>query len=141
VGDKKLVNRIEVRVRFSEVDSMAVVWHGNYVKFLEDGREAFGREHGAGYHEIYANGYLTPIVKMELNYLKPAVFGDVLVVETSYVNTEAAKLVFDYKIFRSSDGELLAKARTVQVFTDLEGCMELANPPFYHEWKKKNGLI
>ena len=46
---------------------------------------------------------------MELNYLKPAVFGDVLVVETSYVNTEAAKLVFDYKIFRSSDGELLAR--------------------------------
>ena len=93
MGDKKLVNRIEVRVRFSEVDSMAVVWHGNYVKFLEDGREAFGREHGAGYHEIYANGYHTPIVKMELNSLKPAILGDVLVIETSYVNTEAAKQV------------------------------------------------
>lgn len=141
MGDKKLVNRIEVRVRFSEVDSMAVVWHGNYVKFLEDGREAFGREYGAGYHEIYANGYLTPIVKMELNYLKPAVFGDILVVETTYVNTDAAKLVFDYKISRASDGELLAKARTVQVFTDLEGRMELANPQFYQEWKKTNGLI
>ena len=39
----------EIRVRFSEVDSMGVVWHGNYLKYFEDGREAFGRKHGLGY--------------------------------------------------------------------------------------------
>ena len=43
---KELINRSKIEVRFSEVDSMSVVWHGNYVKYLEDGREAFGKEFG-----------------------------------------------------------------------------------------------
>ena len=44
----RLINSCKVKVRFSEVDSMAVVWHGNYVKYLEDGREAFGLQFGVG---------------------------------------------------------------------------------------------
>ena len=51
------------KVRFSEVDSMHVVWHGEYVRYLEDGREAFGREFpGIGYLDFYRNGYTAPIV-------------------------------------------------------------------------------
>ena len=60
----RLINSCKVKVRFSEVDSMAVVWHGNYVKYLEDGREAFGLQFGVGYNEIFDNGYMTPVVKM-----------------------------------------------------------------------------
>ncbi len=48
-----LKSRIEVRVRFSEVDSLKMVWHGSYVKYMEDGREAFGREFGLGLSLIH----------------------------------------------------------------------------------------
>ena len=41
-----LISYKDVRVRFNETDVLGVVWHGNYIKFFEDGREAFGREHG-----------------------------------------------------------------------------------------------
>lgn len=51
-----------IRVRFSEVDSMQVVWHGEYVRYFEDGREAFGRKYpGIGYLDIYGAGYTAPI--------------------------------------------------------------------------------
>ena len=46
-------NKTEVPIRFSEVDSLRVVWHGHYIKFFEDGREAFGREHGLTYLDVY----------------------------------------------------------------------------------------
>lgn len=43
---------IRVRVRFSEIDPIKMVWHGNYVKYMEDAREAFGRRYGLGYQLI-----------------------------------------------------------------------------------------
>ena len=41
-----LKNTVEIPIRFSEVDSLHVVWHGHYVKYFEDGREAFGKDFG-----------------------------------------------------------------------------------------------
>ena len=43
-----LSTTIRVQVRFSEVDAIRMVWHGNYVRYMEDAREAFGREYGLG---------------------------------------------------------------------------------------------
>ncbi len=137
----ELISKTDIFVRFSEVDSMAVVWHGNYVKYIEDGREAFGRQYGLGYNDVYAAGYMTPIVKMELNYLKTTSYGEELSIESKLIPTDAAKVVFEYRVFRKSDNALVLKAKTVQVFMDLEGNMELTNPEFYLKWKKKNGLI
>ena len=66
-----------IRVRFSEVDSMQVVWHGVYVRYFEDGREAFGRTYpGIGYMDFYRNGYTAPIVDMQLQYLSPLTVDD-----------------------------------------------------------------
>ena len=49
-AEASLVGKTSLRVRFSEVDSMQIVWHGEYVRYFEDGREAFGREFaGLGY--------------------------------------------------------------------------------------------
>ena len=61
-----LTNRTTLRVRFSEVDSMEVVWHGEYVRYMEDGREAFGRQYGIGYTDIRDAGYVVPIVELDV---------------------------------------------------------------------------
>ena len=48
---------------------MRVVWHGEYVRYFEDGREAFGEQYpGLGYLDIYNSGYTTPIVEMHVEY-------------------------------------------------------------------------
>ena len=57
-----LTNRTTFRVRFSEIDSMQIVWHGEYVRYFEDGREAFGKQYGLDYMSIYREGYMVPIV-------------------------------------------------------------------------------
>lgn len=138
---KILKDRAEVKVRFGEVDSMGIVWHGNYVKYIEEGRESFGHKYGISYLDIYANNVMAPVVKMNIDFKKQVQYGDRLIIETEYIDNEAAKIVFNYKIFRKSDNELMATATTTQVFIDLKKEMLLYPPQFVIDWKKKVGLI
>ena len=138
---KILKDRTEVKVRFGEVDSMGIIWHGNYVKYIEEGRESFGQTFGISYLDIYAHDIMAPVVKMNIDFKKQVNYGDTLIVETTYVDQEAAKVVFRYKIFRKSDNELVATAETTQVFIDLNWEMILYTPDFVVKWKKKAGLI
>ena len=53
-GQHALESESTFKVRFSEVDSMKIVWHGNYVHYFEDGREAFGKKYeGLSYLDMY----------------------------------------------------------------------------------------
>lgn len=127
-------------VRFSEVDAMGIVWHGNFVKFMEDGRESFGRHYQLGYYDLYDNGLLVPIVNMNIDYKLPIKYGERLLIETTWENCAAAKIIFNYRILRESDQALFMCATTTQVFLNKEGELELCNPEFYQEWKKRNGV-
>ena len=138
---KTLIDKTEVKVRFGEVDSMGIVWHGNYVKYIEEGRESFGHKYGISYLDIYAHNVMAPVVIMNIDFKKQVQYGDKLIIETEYVNTAAAKIIFNYKIFRKSDNELMAIASTTQVFIDLNREMILYPPDFVLEWKKKLGLL
>lgn len=137
-----LVHTEPVRVRFSEVDFMRIVWHGEYVRYFEDGREAFGRRFdGIGYMDIYEAGYMAPIVDLKLQFKSPLRVGDSAVVETRYINTDAAKICFEYEIRREPGGEIMATGSTMQVFTDMDGRLELTNPEFYLNWKRRWNVI
>ena len=125
-------------VRFSEVDSMKVVWHGQYVRYFEDGREEFGRQYpGLGYLDFYKHGYTAPIVDLQLQYIAPLSINDIAIIETRYIEVSAAKLCFEYIISRQSDGALVARGSTIQVFVDKQGVMCLKSPTFYDEWKRQ----
>ncbi|GHT09359.1 4-hydroxybenzoyl-CoA thioesterase [Bacteroidia bacterium] len=137
----KLKAAKEVEVRFSEVDSMSIVWHGSYALYFEDAREAFGIKYGLGYLDIFGNGYYAPLVELKFNYKKPMVYGKKARVEIAYRNTVAAKIVFDYEIFDVEDGSLIAAGYSIQVFLDRQYQLVWANPPFYEAWKQKWGLL
>ena len=117
-----LINRTMIKVRFSEVDSMNIVWHGVYLKYFEDGRESFGLEYpGLGYGDIMKSGYMTPIVDISLQYKSPLKYNDRAVIETRFINTETAKICFEYEIRRELDNKIVALGNSTQVFTDHDG--------------------
>jgi acyl-CoA thioester hydrolase len=138
---KILKDKTEVKVRFGEVDSMGIIWHGNYVKYIEEGRESFGKKYGISYLDIYSNDVMAPVVNMNVDFKKQVYYGDTLIVETEYIDKESAKIFFRYRIFRKSDNELVATAETTQVFIGLDREMILYPPQFVLDWKKKVGLI
>jgi acyl-CoA thioester hydrolase len=132
-----LINRTSIKVRFSEVDALRIVWHGNYVKYFEDGREAFGNQYGLAYLDFYENNLVTPIVDISIHYKKHLTFGDEIIIETELIDTNAAKIIFEYKILKRSDNSLIATGRSIQVFLSTDGELILVNPDFYTSWKKK----
>ncbi len=138
---KRLINRVETKVRFSEVDSMRVVWHGSYVKYLEDGRESFGDEYQLGYYDVFENKYMTPIVKLDINYKRTIKYGERVIIETEYVATKAAKIIFNYKIINAETKEVALTAQSVQVFINTDEQLQLTNPDFYIKWQKKMGVF
>lgn len=130
----------DIRVRFNETDPLGIVWHGYYITYFEDGREAFGRHHGISYLDVFDSGYTTPIVKSVCEHKLSLRYGDVARIETTIVDTPAAKMIFRYTIFDAKN-EIACTGETVQVFLDNKGELMLTNPPFYEEWKRKVGLL
>ena len=56
----------EINIRFNEVDSMGIVWHGNYATYFEDAREVFGRLYHLEYLYIFEKGYFAPLVDLQI---------------------------------------------------------------------------
>lgn len=126
-----------MNIRFSEVDSMDIVWHGAYPLYFEDAREEFGSKYGLGYMTIFNNGYYAPLVELAFKYKKPLTYEMHPVITVRYIPTEAAKLVFEYEISDPDDGTVYATGRSVQVFLDKNRELVWENPEFYQKWKEK----
>ncbi|TSE05349.1 MULTISPECIES: acyl-CoA thioesterase [Aquimarina] len=137
----ELIAQYKVRIRFSETDALGIVWHGNYLKYFEDGREAFGRKFNISYLNAKENGYATPIVKTVTEHKLPLKYGEIATVKTYYVNTASAKLIFRYIITNETD-EIVCTGETVQVFTNLkDNTMSLILPEFFKAWKIQQNLL
>ena len=137
---RELVVEKELEIRFSEVDMMGVVWHGNYPLYLEDAREAFGAEFGLSYELYIKENVFVPIVKMDMDYKRPVRFGMRPVIRIEYVPTDVAKVIFDYKLYDKESGDVFLTARTVQVFMDRDYKLMWFSPDFYTQWKRQMGL-
>lgn len=125
-------------IRFSEVDSMGVVWHGHYAIYFEDAREEFGRKYDLGYLMMYDKGFFEPLVDLSFKYKKPLIYGMKPEITITYRPTDAAKIIFDYEIRDSKTGEVYVTGHSVQVFMDKTNYqLVLTNPAFYEEWKKR----
>ena len=128
-----------MKVRFHECDPLQIVWHGNYLKYFEVAREDFCEQNGISYLDVQKHGYATPIVRSSCEHKLPLKYGDEFKVEVTFVNSAAAKMIFQYKILRSE--ELICTGETTQVFTTENSDLVLVNPPFFANWKSEKGLL
>jgi acyl-CoA thioester hydrolase len=108
---------------------MQVVWHGNYVRYLEQARAALMDKIGYNFPGLDASGYLWPIVDMRLKYIRPIRFRQSVEVEATLVEYEN-RIRIDYLCRDHASGEILTKAHTIQVAVLAEtGELSLESPP------------
>jgi len=135
---KKLTHIFETEVKFSEADPLGIVWHGHFVRYFEDAREAFGKEYGIKYLDFYRSNIVVPIIHIDCNYKRILRYGHRIRVETVYHDTPAAKLLFDYKVYDAEKNELVATGSSMQVFMQRDTMeLMLTVPEFMVQWKKK----
>lgn len=121
-----------VRVRFNEVDSYHVAWHGHYVAWMEIGRNDLAGRFELDADQVAAAGFLAPVVALELKYKRPARFNEELRVMTSVRRTETATLEFLCEIL-GPDGVQRASGRAVLVLTDRNGTLQYSAPPLIRQ--------
>lgn len=128
----------EIEIRFNEVDSMGVVWHGNYAMYFEDAREEFGKKYDLAYLMMYDKGFFEPLVELTFKYKCPLIYGMKPEIYIVYRPCDAAKIIFDYEIRDPKTKKIFATGHSVQVFMDKNTYqLVLTNPDFYEDWKKR----
>jgi acyl-CoA thioester hydrolase len=120
---------VEMQVQFYDLDPMLIVWHGNYVKYLEVARCALLDAIGYNYPQMKASGYAWPVIDLQLRYVSAAQFGQRLLLRADIVEWEN-RLRIDYLISDAATGKRLTRASTTQVAVDIaSGEMCFVSPP------------
>ena len=114
-----LVNKHKIRVRYGETDQMGYVYYGNYASYFEVGRVEWLRNFGVSYKEMEDNGIMLPVSNLNISYLKPTRYDDLITIKTTLKKIPTAKIEFDFEIFNEQN-ELLTKGYTSLVFIDME---------------------
>lgn len=113
-----LSHEIELSPAFHDLDPMEIVWHGNYVKYLELARCALLGKFGYDYPQMRDSGYAWPIVDMRLKYVKTTEFGQRIRIRAEIVEWEN-RLKIEYLISDVVTGNKINKAYTIQVAVDM----------------------
>lgn len=107
----------QIRVRYGETDRMGYLYYGHYPEYFEVGRVETMRSLGIPYKNLEDNGILLPVRSLEIVYIKPAYYDELLTIKTTIPELPGAKIVFLYEIYNSKN-ELITRGKTVLVFFD-----------------------
>ena len=107
----------EFKISFEDLDPMWVVWHGNYIRYMEQARCDMLSKLNYTYMDMHKDNYAYPIAKMKVKYVKPAKFDDVLVMKLELLSIEPT-MEIKYKLFNKKTGEKLFEAKTMQIAID-----------------------
>ncbi|MBS3733536.1 MAG: acyl-CoA thioesterase [Phycisphaerae bacterium] len=120
--------RIDIRVRYAEVDRMGVLHHSRYWVYFEMGRTELLRRRNVVYADLEREGVFFVVAKCAAKFLAPARYDEVLMLTTRVVRTGRARIDHAYELKRAGDGVLLATAETTLACVDGDGRVR-ALPP------------
>jgi acyl-CoA thioester hydrolase len=123
-------SRVQIAVRYAETDMMGIVYHGSYLPWFEVGRTTLLKENGLSYRALEAAGYMLPVLEVNVKYLKPALYDDLLTVITTLAEKPLLRIQLSYEVRRGE--ELLATGQTSHAFIDREG-RPVRPPPIFTE--------
>ncbi|HBF89151.1 MAG TPA: thioesterase [Bacteroidales bacterium] len=110
-------NKTEIRITYADTDKMGYCYYGNYPRFYEIGRTELMRKLGLSYKELEESGIMMPVLSLNIKYIKPAFYDDIIVVETFIKEIPTSRIVFEYEV-RNQYSDLINKGETVLAFVD-----------------------
>jgi acyl-CoA thioester hydrolase len=107
------------RVYFEDTDFSGRVYHARYLHFMERGRSDYLRLLGVHHHELAAEKLAFAVSRIEIDFLRPASIGDILLIRTSPGEVGGARITLAQEILR--DDQRLVSARVTVVLTGPAG--------------------
>lgn len=116
-----LSNYSKVRVIYADTDAMGIVYHTNYIRWFELGRNELMRQLGVAYSELEKFGLNLPVTKVSCHYLASAKYDQLVVVETRFDYIKRASIKFNSKIWDENQQKVLVEGYTIHACTNNEG--------------------
>ena len=114
-------NFTRVRVIYADTDAMGIVYHTNYIRWFELGRNELMRQMGLSYVDLEKLGLLLPLTKVACHYLAPAKYDHLVIIETSFDYIKRASMKFNSRIWDENRSKLLVEGYTIHACTSMEG--------------------
>jgi acyl-CoA thioester hydrolase len=114
---------VKIRVIYADTDAMGIVYHTNYIRWFEIGRNELFRDMHIRYADIEAAGYNLPLTKVYCHYLLPTRYDDVVFVETEIAYLKWVSVKFTYEIWDETRQNILSEGYTIHACTDKSGKM------------------
>lgn len=112
-------HQLPVRIYYEDTDFTGIVYHANYLRYLERGRSDFFRAVGISHTELAEQDTGFAVIRMELDFKRAATIDDALVVRTLYERVEGVRLHVSQRITRGE--EVILEAKAVAVCISLSG--------------------
>jgi acyl-CoA thioester hydrolase len=124
------VHEYQIRVRYGETDQMGFVYYGVYAQYYEVARVEAMREAGILYSDLERLHHIwMPVTHMEVRYLRPAKYDDLLTIQTILPELPGKEIRFRYEI-RNEAGVLLNGALVKLCFLDAKTQQRISAPDF-----------
>ena len=107
----------KLRVLYGDTDQMGYVYYGNYGYYYEQARAEAIRSLGISYKQLEDLGTMMPITRMNIKYIQPAFYDELLTIKTFVPHLPNRIIVFNYEVFNSK-GVLINKGETHLAFID-----------------------
>jgi len=127
-----LISETQIRVRYGETDQMGFVYYGHYALYFEVGRAEAMRKLGMSYRQMEEKGIYMPIAQLNIKYIRPARYDDLLTVRTIVREMPASRMIFDYEVI-NSENILLCTGNTVLAFVRTQNNRPCAVPDWFLE--------
>ncbi len=121
-------SEFEIKIPFHDLDPMDVVWHGNYIKYMEQSRCDMFNKINYTYYDMKNDNYAYPVAKMQTKYIKPLRFNQEVLIETSLEEVEPA-IIIRYKMFDKATRVEVFSAETMQIGVDIKTGESVYTPP------------
>lgn len=127
------ISKKEIEVRYAETDQMGVVYHANYVIWLEVGRTQLIKDLGFSYAAMEEEGILSPVIDLQIQYKKPLKYGETAVIHTWVEEYTGVKVTYGYEIL-TPKGEISVTALSSHVCVKKDTFKPVQIRKYYPEW-------
>jgi acyl-CoA thioester hydrolase len=127
-----LLHESSVRVRYGETDRMGYAYYGNYPLYFEVARTDMIRSLGISYKEMEDRGIILPVYSLNVRYIAPAYYDELLTIKTCVKELPSVRIRFDYEVYNEA-GTKIAEAETTLIFFDSIKKKPVQAPDFFLE--------
>ncbi|MGK4043501.1 thioesterase family protein [Heyndrickxia oleronia] len=130
------ISTVEVQLSYADTDMMGVIYHGNYVKWIELGRTKLIEDVGYNYLDMEQAGYYAPVYNLEITYKKSIKYGDRVFVKTWVEENKNLRTIYGFTIVNQED-EVCAEGTTTHIVVRKEDFKPVQFKKIFPEWFQK----